>query len=422
MTVSQAHASLTIEAALQRLEDWIKEEQFLAWEPHDALNSPFLKRLVCGNRLLSVACVQLLRRSPWNLRPLLGIRKGYSAKALGLFLESFSQKFFVQQDAETLQQIQVLSNWLVEHTLSGYSGCCWGYHFDWPNRGFFAPAGTPTIVNTAYVALAFLTAEQILQTHRLPLHDESHEGGDKECSSDALSIAQSSCEFILRDLNILRPSANEVCFSYTPLDQRYVHNASLMGAWLLAAVYQRTGERKLSEYAAKAVRFTVARQRTDGSWPYGLEIRDKWVDNFHTGFVLLALRQTARYLETDEFERATQSGYSFWKEQMLLKGYIPKYYPDATYPIDVHCVAQAILTLLEFSDVDPTASSRATQLCMWAADNLQDPRGFFHYQIHPLYRIRIPYMRWGQAWMHLAMTKLVNSVRGTNQPAAEVRA
>jgi hypothetical protein len=422
MSFPLASEAVTIEAVLQRLEDWIESEQFLGWEPHDALNSPILKRLAYGNRLLSVAYVQLLRRSPWNLRPLLGIRKGYSAKAIGLFLESYSRKVSAQPDADTLQQVQFLSNWLVENALTGYSGCCWGYHFDWPNRGFFAPAGTPTIVNTAYVALAFLAAEPILRGQRLLLHDESQAGGDRSRSADALSIARSACEFILKDLNILRHSADEVCFSYTPLDQRFVHNASLMGAWLLGAVYQRTAEPKLAEYAAKAARFTVARQRTDGSWPYGMETRDKWVDNFHTGFVLLALRETARYLDTHEFETATQAGYRFWKEQMLLKGYIPKYYPDSTYPIDVHCVAQAILTFLEFADVDPTALSRATQLCVWAAENLQDAEGFFHYQIHPFYRIRIPYMRWGQAWMHLALTKLVNSLRGTNQLVAEVRA
>ncbi len=130
------------------------------------------------------------------------------------------------------------------------------------------------------------------------------------------------------------------------------------------------------------------------------------MDNFHTGYVLVALNRIAACLNTDEFDSIIQAGYEFWKARMFLSDVIPTYYPDRPYPVDIHSVAQAILTFLEFSDVDPDARERASRVASWAIRNMQDAEGFFHYQLRRTYRIQIPYMRWSQAWMQQALTTL----------------
>jgi hypothetical protein len=397
-----------VDLALEKLDAWIEREAFRGWDPHDALNSTALRRIAGHNRWVGIALVQLLRRSPFNLRPLLGVRKGHNPKAMGLFLATYTQRYASTQQEAHLGRIRFFSEWLLEHALQCYAGPCWGYNFDWPNRGFFAPVGTPTIVNTAFIGLSFLSAEHALNNLR---QKKSKVQGDPTKRSwldvDGLSVARGACEFILRDLNVFHSSDNEICFSYTPLDRRFVHNANALGAWLLAAVYARTGEGRLAEHARMAARFTVSRQGSDGSWPYGIGKHDQWVDNFHTAYVLVAIKRIGQLLQTHEFDACVRKGYAFWKERMFLDNLIPKYYSDRIHPIDVHCVAQAILTYLEFSDVDPGAFNNADRLCRWAIGNLQDPKGFFHYQIHRRHRVRVPYMRWGQAWMQLALTKLI---------------
>ena len=40
--------------------------------------------------------------------------------------------------------------------------------------------------------------------------------------------------------------------------------------------------------------------------------------------------------------------------------------------------------------------------------NMLDPEGFFHYQIRRTHRVRIPYMRWSQAWGVRALAELVH--------------
>lgn len=407
-----AAKSTEVTAALGKLDAWIEKEGFLGWDPHDALNSPLLRRIAGDNRLMGMALVQSLRHNPVNLRPLIGVRKGYNPKAMGLFLSSYAQKFLHARDERHLERVRFFADWLIKHSVPGYAGLCWGYNFDWPNRAFFAPAGTPTIVNTAFIALSFLDADPALEClAELPQAEMQHSAKARPenarwLKADGVSVARSACDFILCDLQVLCPNSDEICFSYTPLDRRFVHNANLMGAWSLAAVHARTGEDRLAERARGAARFTVRRQQADGSWPYGIGKGDQWVDNFHTGFVLVALKCIGRHLRTDEFDAATKNGYQFWKERMLLPSSVPKYYPNRTYPIDIHCAAQAILTLLEFSDTDPEAFDQAERVCQWAIKNLQAPEGFFHYQVRRWYRIRTPYMRWGQAWMQQALTKM----------------
>jgi hypothetical protein len=121
----------------------------------------------------------------------------------------------------------------------------------------------------------------------------------------------------------------------------------------------------------------------------------------------VALKQIATSLSTDEFDGVIAQGYRFWKERMFLPDGTPKYYPDRVYPIDVHSIAQAVLTFLEFADQDSQAIERAYQVAKWGIENMQDTQGYFHYQIHRRYRIRIPYMRWSEAWMQRALTEIL---------------
>lgn len=399
-------------SAFARLNEWLEGEDFQGWDPYDALNSPLL-RGAGRQRLLGIAFVQLLRRSPINLRPLLRIPKGCNPKAMGLFLATYAHKFLSTRKQGDLKWARFFHDWLIENISPGYAGACWGYNFDWPNRGFVAPAGTPTIVNTVFIALSFLHSERVFEySVQFPDWTEHErfearqEDGDGR-NAEGVSVARSACNFILHDLNVLRPNSEELCFSYTPIDHRFVHNANMLGAQLFSTVYVRTGESQLAELALAAARFTARRQRPDGSWPYGIARRDKWVDNFHTGYVLVALKQVAAHLGTHEFDHVIGKGYTFWKKEMFLSEVVPKFYPQRIYPIDIHSVAQAVLTWIEFSDIDPCAIPRAWQLALWAIEEMQDETGFFYYQLHRTHRIRIPYMRWSQAWMQRAFTCLL---------------
>jgi hypothetical protein len=77
-------------------------------------------------------------------------------------------------------------------------------------------------------------------------------------------------------------------------------------------------------------------------------------------------------------------------------------------------VAVAVLTFLAFADEDVEARPLAAQSAEWGIAHLQNPAGYFDYQITPSYRVRIPYMRWTQAWMQRALTELCATAPSPN--------
>lgn len=377
--------------ASRRLDAWLEAHDFAGWDPHDALNSPIVRALTFGSRYLGIAWLQLVKRSPLNLRPLLRVPPGRNPKGMGLFLASYARRYERHGRPADGDRAVRFARWLAEHAAAGHPGAGWGYNFDWPNRGFFAPAGTPTVVNTAFNGLALLAASGPLR-------------GVPD-APDTLALARRACTFVLEGLNRLE-GEGELCVSYTPLDRRFIHNANVLAAQLLAEVGGATGEATLRDAALRAARFTARRQRADGSWAYGIGGNDGWVDNFHTAYVLVALRRVGRTAGTAEFDDVVRRGWDFWTERMFDDQGLPMYYPGRLHPIDVHAVAVAILAFLEFADSVPGAADRAWRLARWAADTMQDRRGFFHYQITRRYTIRIPYVRWSQAWMQRALTEL----------------
>jgi len=109
---------------------------------------------------------------------------------------------------------------------------------------------------------------------------------------------------------------------------------------------------------------------------------------------------------TGQFDNSLRHGYDYWAERFFLKDGWPKYYPDRLYPADVHSTASAIVALVEFRGRIPGTLLLAEQIAEWAIGNLRDEDGFFYYQQRRFQKVRIPYMRWSEAWMIYALARL----------------
>jgi len=171
-----------------------------------------------------------------------------------------------------------------------------------------------------------------------------------------------------------------------------------------------TGEHSLVETAEKTARYVVSRQREDGSWTYGTEPGQQWVDNFHTAYVLYSLSRITKASSVgDEFQNALRRGYEYWKKTFFLADGWPKYYHDDPYPADAHAGASAVVTFLELAELDPNSLELAEDVVRWTLQNLRDEQGFFYYQKRRFYTVRKPYMRWSQSWMLYALARLLEA-------------
>jgi hypothetical protein len=366
---------------------------FAGHDPYDGLNSSLFQATPLAHlRAARLAWTQFFKRSALNFRGIAGVPAERNAKGMALFALAALADYRRLQTKEAEVAARELLDDLIAMSLKGFRGACWGYNFDWQSRSFFAPKGTPTIIPTAFAARALCEAADVI---------------DRD---EYLPFARTICDFILNDLNRSDETSEEVCFSYSPLDQTRVFNASLMAAEVLATVGEMLGEQSMCESAMRATRYVVRRQLADGSWPYGADGHQTWSDNFHTGFILTSLSRIITACDArDEIQPALVRGYEFWKERFFLSNGWPKYYPNRLYPADIHSTAAAIVTAVELRGQFPGAVEFAEQIAAWAIENMRGPEGYFYYQRHRFFTNRIHYMRWSQAWMMYALARLMEA-------------
>jgi len=366
---------------------YCRTNNWVGYDPYDALNSRVFRTLpFLDFRLARLVLTQSVKRCPVNLRPLLLVPKTPNPKGIALFLSSLvrlSRCGWAEADG----MIGPMAAKLLSLRSPGESRACWGYNFDWQQRTVLVPKGSPNIICSTSAGNALLDA-----------YEQAPEPA-------WLSAAVSAAEFILNDL-YWRRDGSKASFSYTILGRDEIHNANLLGAAFLCRVGRLSGERRFIEPALEAARYSVARQHNDGSWHYGEAPSQQWIDNFHTGFNLVALRRICEYGQTAEFESSLRRGFDFFRTHFFRKDGAPRYFHDATYPIDIHSVAQSLITLTELRDLGEDNVDLARAVLGWALRNMWDRRGFFYFQKHPRFTVRTSFMRWSQAWMLLALATL----------------
>jgi hypothetical protein len=373
-----------INQATRQLLDYCKKNNWAGFDPYDALNSrvfgalPFL-----NNKLCRLVLTQGMKRLPVNFRPIFLVPKEQNPKALGLFVSSLIRLESINVADFTHDIAQLIAR-IIELRSPNQPHYCWGYHFDWQGRHSLTPKFSPNIICTTFVANAFLDAYEAY------------------AKDEYLDIALSASRFLLSGLNISQEETG-VCFSYTPLDDAKVHNANLLGAAFLARLFKATGEQTFLDIASRAVNYSVSRQNSDGSWFYGEHETQQWIDNFHTGYNLVALDVFCRNTGSSKYRGNIERGYAFFRDNFFTPESIPKYFHNRLYPIDIHAVAQSVITLTILKDLDKDAMRLSEAILEWSFKSMRSTEGYFYYQQGRFFRNRISYMRWSQAWMLYAL-------------------
>ena len=388
-----------VKASFLKLKHFCESENYKGWDPYDGMNSLLFQATPLKHWYYSrLAWIQFFKRSPINLRSLLLVPKEHNPKGIGLFLEAYCNLYKISSSKniefgeriEILETINMLADLLINMESSGYSGSCWGYNFDWQNREVYRPRHTPTVVATSFCGEALFKAYEITR-------NESH-----------LRSALSSCNFVVNDLNRTDVSSNEFIFSYSPLDNSRVYNASLLGAKLLSIGFKYTNNLDWYDLSRRATHTIVNRQELDGSWVYGEHLVQTWKDSFHTGFNLECIWKVAENLQDSSLNKSFEKGLDFYLNSFFTSDYIPKYYNYKKYPIDIHSPAQLITTLYQ-TDKLPRYRELAHGVMNWTLENMfNDKYGTFKYQLKPWFSSNITYMRWAQAWMFRSFTEYIS--------------
>jgi hypothetical protein len=391
----------------QRVWENLAAAGFAGTDPYDGLNSRLLAPVLGRSRLLRLAVIQGVKRSPVDLRPLLMVPAGLNPKGLALVLQGASEwpalPDGVGRRAWLADALLCLasapdgtpalgSRTIVRGTADrvatgGVSlppALGWGYDFAWQNKAFLQPAYYPTVVATSF-------AVDALEDARTP-------GWQRGSTAAARFVA---------DHLHRHEDADGLCFSYSPGDRTRVYNASLFGARLLAQAAPHVAAEQADVWRADATRgvaWVMARQAADGSWIYGEADHWRWIDNLHTGFILETVLRTAALLGTDRWDEGLARGLAYYRRHLFADDGTPRYYSTKRWPLDPHSFAQGALTFLRLRRFDDHATEFAGRILARSVEELWDERrGGFRFQKHAGYAQRIIHMRWSQAWMLRAL-------------------
>ncbi|WP_318461169.1 hypothetical protein [Photobacterium leiognathi] len=382
------------------LEQSLFESNWKGWDPYDGLNSKALKLFpfINKNDAFRIAWIQLFKHSPINLRRLLQVEKGINPKGLGLILSSycniiealrsdcdlegkFNEELLITRGAEVVDLLDELRS-------PGFDCYCWGYNFSWQSRAFYLPVYTPTVVATSFVTSALTSFYKLT-------------GNNK-----AKSMAISTADFVTKHLNPINSNGG-IGFSYSPIDNRMVYNASLLGTSILSNVYSLTEDPDLKDKAYDSVKAVIYAINNDGSITHSEQVGSNWRDNFHTGFKLESLMLFRKIFGEKKYDKKIQRAIKYWEDNFF-EGGICKYYDNSKYPLDIHCPSQFFATKNSISDdfvttIDENEVMEFMLNCFYNGD-------YFIFQRKKYYSISINYFRWGQAW---ALYGLTNYLKGT---------
>lgn len=376
--------------SIKRLESWISNNGPEGYDPYDIRESAAL-RAIEKISIARRAAHALEMLSPVRFRKILRIEKKVNPKAMGLLADSYLNLHLITGDARYRTKAEEYIHWLNDNSLKGYSGKCWGYPFNWQSK-MLIPKDTPSGVVTSIIGNAYWRFYKLTQ------------------NQEYLDACKDICLFLANDLNIDRIVHDTLCFSYTPIDNFHVNNANLFASEFLLRIGKEINKQAYIDQGLSGINYTLNEQNADGSIFYWGKNHNyaRSIDHYHSGFEMRSLYSAWKLTGERRIRDALNRYYDFYLGHMFMEKRIPKNTPARLNPIDIHSCSEAILCNTILSKEFPKGMPFLENSMEWIINNMQEKDGTFIYRLFLLHGIKwkvvIPYIRWGQAWMLYALT------------------
>lgn len=339
-------------------------------------------RALTGGRRRRQALVQLHARAPVDIRRLYRRTHPLIPKALGVFASVGARMHGLTGERAPLDLAVDAAGALAADR--GAGARAWGYHWDVQTRWSFYPAGSPNVVVTAFAASGLLEVARL--------------SGRDDLRRRALDAARWALEELW-----IEPDGY---FGYHAGRPTNIHNANLLGAWLVEM--DRGPDATARARVQRAVAVTLAAQREDGSWPYGEGSNLAWVDSFHTGYVLSCLDRLSAIDPriADALRAGAQSYRTFFDADGRARLWAQRPFPE-----DGHSAGTGMSTLallVRRGLVEPAVLERVVERVL--RHGVRNGRA-----VHRRYRwgaAGVHYVRWCDAHVALGLVDAAAVLRG----------
>ncbi|MBI5388405.1 MAG: hypothetical protein HZA90_27385 [Verrucomicrobia bacterium] len=399
-----------VQSSVDAFVGWLSRTGFASHDPYDVWGTRYgllARRLYYRKDPLGFALTGpvIVMEMLWPRLRMLFVRKERFATAHGQLAMGFLNLHSISGQPEPLETAMQLGGELHRLSIPGYSGHCWGYPFHWQNNSGLWKRNTPYITATPYAYEAFAR-----------LHDATRDSAHSD-------LAVSAARFVFLDLKDTPTSKKAAAASYSPHDASKVVNASAYRAFVLFDAARRFGLDAYREKAWRNLHFILENQREDGSWLYAVDNpAEKFIDHFHTCFVLKNLQKINLHLRDEAIRQAIHRGYAYYRRALFDAEDLPVSFAirPRTQLVrrEMYDFAEAITLGCVLKDEVPGAFDLACRLAEKLCRDYQLPAGHFITREYRLgLRHTMPYLRWPQAQLFFALTNVL--VAGGTQNRGE---
>lgn len=337
----------------------------------------------------------ILNKFPGLIRSLTGIRKQAFAQSHALIIRGkLSLSKYLKKESYS-NKAEEMMQWILKQKSGETKYSSWGQPYDWFSKDII-PAHTPRTTVSSQMIHAICDICLINN------------------NKDDFNLLKDLSKFFLFEMPRSVDNIDEICFSYTLIDRYKVHNSNMMAASALFRAGTILKDKEILELGEKCLNYTLRRQNKDGSWYYYELESDKVskIDNYHTGYILEALAVIKNIKGSEfSFDKEFDLGIDFFLNNFFVDQAIPKMTPASVYPIDIQSCAQSIITLMALSAYRKELVEQAGKVLAFTIDKFYNEGGWFSYRINKHGQARkISYIRWGDAWMYLAIVRYLTNV------------
>ena len=387
-------AADSIAESINGLLKWV-DHSYEGWDPFDGLNSGRFDHFQKMPNFLKILLIQFNKISPLNIRPVLSIEPGIDTKGVSLFLQSYCRLHESGVSSPLTEDGPFLFSRLMKESIQTDNTISWSSHY-------FDYIGVDGSILTPHTSDLIGTSNAIKALCQYSRYQDF----------DIEGIIRKYHNFLKESFD-----RDHQCYRYGHfIGNKYVPNCDAEVISSIHYANQITKNDEINDLCLISLKKLIETQNKDGSWFYSYYhdgLSRKQLD-FHQGYIIDGLIDSLEIFPDMKIEiigsikEAVKSYDSIFSDEG--RGY---YRFPRRYPTDIHNQAQGMITYLrlyEFSN-DKKFLDMSKKICSWTIENMQDSKGYFHYQKGRVFSNRIPYMRWSEAWMMLALSQILGSIR-----------
>jgi hypothetical protein len=387
--------------AVESFQTWLADQDHESYDPYDIWGTKYgliSRRIYYKTRLPAaplVIPVLLMEIFCPQWRSLFVSKQRFATADAHLGL-AFLNLYEITGEQAHMEMAEVLGQALLASSAPGYHGHCWGYPFDWRQNTGLWKKNTPFITGTPYCYELFGKLYDLTK-------EERH-----------LDACRSIAKFVDQDLHDTPTSPTATACSYSPIDHGLVLNTSAYRAMVLFDAANRLDKREYAVTATGNLNFILQNQRADGSWLYSLDEGERFVDHFHTCFVLKNLWKINQRLQSPDVTEAVRKGFAYYERELFTNEGLPKQFAiklrTGIVRLEMYDVAEAINLGALLKDDVPTAFTIAKRLAQRLCQEWQLPDGHFLTRIYAGgFRHSLGYLRWPQANLFYELTNFLRA-------------